>query len=186
MRSSICLVFISYSASFINHYFFFTQRGLQMCFIFLSRAPHSFSRARLLGSSTMSFCQKEQKVKINLHFVLNWHTRLFVYFIFSEIKTNNFRVPRGYRKFIHYFIFLFLIFHLLAGWFLAGNLRLFFQCTDLTPGFPVMSGSGVATIKINSRKMQCSIYSFSCSFLECIFLAMAWPQKEKNPYFCDF
>ena len=27
--------------------------------------------------------------------------------------------------------------------------------------------------------MQCSIYSFSRSFLECIFLAMAWPQKEK-------
>ena len=34
--------------------------------------------------------------------------------------------------------------------------------------------------------MQCSLYSFSRSFLECIFLAMAWPQKEEILIFVTF
>ena len=141
VRSSICLVLISYSASFINHYFFYPKikRSTDvLCFPFsrstlvLARSP-----ARELDDVILS---KRTKRKINLHFVLNWHTRLFVYFIFSEIKTNNFRVPRRYRKFIHSFIFLFLIFHLLDD---------FQQVTsDFSsvhrpyPGFPVISGSG--------------------------------------------
>ena len=45
--------------------------------------------------------------------------------------------------------------------------------------------SGVATIKTNARKTQCSIFSFFRPFYKSTFLSMTWPEKEKkNPYFC--
>ena len=45
--------------------------------------------------------------------------------------------------------------------------------------------SGVATIKTNARKKQCSIFSFFRPFYKSIFLSMTWPEKEKqNLYFC--
>ena len=98
VRSSICLVFIPYSASFINRYFFFffypkIKRSTDVLYFPFSRSTLVLARlpARELDNVILS---KRTKRKINLHFLLNCHTRLFVYFIFSEIKTNNFRVPR--------------------------------------------------------------------------------------------
>ena len=44
--------------------------------------------------------------------------------------------------------------------------------------------SGVATIKTNARKTQCSIISIFRPFYKSTFLSMTWPEKEKNPYFC--
>ena len=46
--------------------------------------------------------------------------------------------------------------------------------------------SGVATIKTNARKTQCSILSFFRLFYKNTFLSMTWQEKEKKSAFlCD-
>ena len=50
---------------------------------------------------------------MNLHFVLNWHTRLFVYFIFLKLKRKIFEFLEGT---VNSFILLFFYFLFFIYW----------------------------------------------------------------------
>ena len=117
-------------------------------------------------------------------FTLYW---LFVYFIVLKLELQFSRrcfASTG-NSFTHSFFFYY--------YYFMSDFSDYISLTDYfslpptpTPQLPLHCNpviSGVATIKTNARKTQCSIFSFFRPFYKSTFLSMTWPEKGKKSVF---